>query len=324
VLASNLGIVGRSLIFRGAAAERLAATPSTIEANGTSLAYVEAGEGDPVVFVHGAFVDYRSWQFQIDAFARRYRAIAYSRRHAYPNQPAGDRSDDSIETNASDLKELLDQLRTGPAHLVSVTTGSTIVLTFARRHPELVRSLTVADPSVSGLLIRNPKSRLSLLGFLLTHPFAARAMTKTSRVFRSAREALARGETREAASRLVEGLQGDDPRFPSNENGPQTLFDRIPTWIQTMFLDNIDDLKATPNPSGDRRFSPDDARAIRTRALLVKAERFRPLNPFSDALARLLPNCEVVTIPGVGADYGRWLEPYPFNDAVLGFLYRVT
>jgi non-heme chloroperoxidase len=32
-----------------------------VSANGTEFAYVEPGQRDPVVFVHGALQDYRMW-----------------------------------------------------------------------------------------------------------------------------------------------------------------------------------------------------------------------------------------------------------------------
>jgi len=46
-----------------------------IEIGGRQLNYVEQGEGQPVISIHGGLDDYRSWQFQIDSFSRKYRAI---------------------------------------------------------------------------------------------------------------------------------------------------------------------------------------------------------------------------------------------------------
>ena len=52
----------------------------TANVNGTSLAYREEGEGGPVVFVHGALSDLRTWEQQLPVVGRSYRAITYSRR----------------------------------------------------------------------------------------------------------------------------------------------------------------------------------------------------------------------------------------------------
>ena len=42
----------------------------TAEVNGVSLAYVEQGEGEAVVFVHGAMSDLRTWQQQLPEIGR--------------------------------------------------------------------------------------------------------------------------------------------------------------------------------------------------------------------------------------------------------------
>src|SRR2546423_15242527 len=55
------------------------------DVNGIRMTYVEAGAGDPVVLVHGGLQDLRFWKpHHLDVFAKRYRAIAYSRRNHFP------------------------------------------------------------------------------------------------------------------------------------------------------------------------------------------------------------------------------------------------
>src|SRR4051812_21988235 len=54
-------------------------------ADGVELHYVERGKGVPVVFIHGTGSDYSVWGDYLGSFADIYRAIAYSRRHNYPN-----------------------------------------------------------------------------------------------------------------------------------------------------------------------------------------------------------------------------------------------
>ena len=56
----------------------------TTTINGTELAYIEQGRGQPVVLVHGGFGDYRDWELQMPAFATRFRTIAVSCRGAWP------------------------------------------------------------------------------------------------------------------------------------------------------------------------------------------------------------------------------------------------
>src|SRR5687768_10443195 len=56
-----------------------------VHVNGVELHYVDRGQGEPVVFIHGGLVDYRMWDAQTEAFSRKYRTIAYSRRYNFPN-----------------------------------------------------------------------------------------------------------------------------------------------------------------------------------------------------------------------------------------------
>jgi hypothetical protein len=54
--------------------------------NGVALHYVEQGTGAPVIFVHGSLSDYTYWKEQVDAFAKRFHVIDYSRRYNWPNE----------------------------------------------------------------------------------------------------------------------------------------------------------------------------------------------------------------------------------------------
>ena len=57
---------------------------STIRANGTDMTFAEAGQGDPVVLIHGSLSDYRYWTLQMAALGARFRTIAPSLRHYHP------------------------------------------------------------------------------------------------------------------------------------------------------------------------------------------------------------------------------------------------
>jgi len=87
--------------------------------NGDSVHYIDIGKGDPVVFVHGAVGDYRTWGAQMNEFAKNHRVISYSRRFAYPNnQVINDSADLTVISHSKDLSEFLKNLNLGPAHLV--------------------------------------------------------------------------------------------------------------------------------------------------------------------------------------------------------------
>jgi pimeloyl-ACP methyl ester carboxylesterase len=62
-----------------------APTVKTMDVNGARLPYVVQGRGVPVVFIHGAVSDYRTWDRQRAALAARgYQAISYTQRYFGP------------------------------------------------------------------------------------------------------------------------------------------------------------------------------------------------------------------------------------------------
>src|SRR5262245_48595971 len=64
------------------------APPMRAVVNGVELAYIERGQGEPVILIHGGSGDYRAWERQLSEFSASYRVIAYSQRYHYPNQNA--------------------------------------------------------------------------------------------------------------------------------------------------------------------------------------------------------------------------------------------
>ncbi|MGH9990329.1 MAG: alpha/beta fold hydrolase, partial [Nitrososphaera sp.] len=129
-----------------------------IEINGRQLHYVEQGEGQPpVIFIHGGLDDYRCWQFQIDSFSSKYRAISYSRRFAYPNKGIGNLAqDNTIEANAKDLAELIRKLDLAPAYLVGASYGAFIALYCVSKNPDLAKTMVLNEPPIFEFLARSP------------------------------------------------------------------------------------------------------------------------------------------------------------------------
>ncbi len=55
-------------------------TGMLVEANGTELYVEQAGDGAPIVFVHGMCGDARAWNGQFERLHDRFRCVAYDRR----------------------------------------------------------------------------------------------------------------------------------------------------------------------------------------------------------------------------------------------------
>src|SRR3989442_12106834 len=55
--------------------------PTKIRVRGVELHYIEQGQGEPLILLHGGQGDYRSWEPQMKVLSQQYRVISYSRRY---------------------------------------------------------------------------------------------------------------------------------------------------------------------------------------------------------------------------------------------------
>ena len=110
---------------------------------GLEIGYESAGDGPPLVLVHGAASDARVWQPQLAGLADEFTVVAWDEPGAGRSSdvPPGFRLDDYAEC----LAALIQELSLGPAHVVGLSWGGTVVLELYRLHPELVATLVLAD-----------------------------------------------------------------------------------------------------------------------------------------------------------------------------------
>ena len=129
-----------------------------ITVNGLTINYIEAGEGPAAILIHGSVSDYREWTKLIDPLSMHFHVIAYSRRYHSPNPSPGPDADASLDQQVGDLFEILKAMSINSAHIVGHSYGGTIALSFTLRHPEMVQSLVLAEPAVSGVMSKTPEN----------------------------------------------------------------------------------------------------------------------------------------------------------------------
>ena len=125
--------------------------PTKIIVNGVELHYISAGTGEPVILLHGGQGDYRSWEPQMAALSRYYHVISYSRRYNFPNQNPQVATNHSVIVEAEDLAALIKALHLKHANLVGTSIGAATALMLAIEHPNMVRSLVLAEPPILAL-----------------------------------------------------------------------------------------------------------------------------------------------------------------------------
>jgi len=114
-----------------------------VSVNGLEIGYERAGDGPPLVLVHGAAADGRTWQPQLAGLADELTVIAW-------DEPGAGRSADlpagfGIGDYGRCLAGMIEALALGPAHVGGLSWGGTVALELYRRSPELVATLVLAD-----------------------------------------------------------------------------------------------------------------------------------------------------------------------------------
>ncbi|MGP9811414.1 alpha/beta fold hydrolase [Rhodopseudomonas sp. NSM] len=111
---------------------------------GVSIAYLDDGEGDPIVLVHGFASNknvnwvYPSWLSELKRAGRR--VVALDNRGHGESSKLYDPADYGLTTMAGDVIALMDHLSIDRADVMGYSLGGRITATLARRHPERVRA----------------------------------------------------------------------------------------------------------------------------------------------------------------------------------------
>jgi non-heme chloroperoxidase len=282
---------------------------ATVDVGGVRLFWSERGAGPAVVFVHGIPTDYRAWDAQSNALSSGFRAITYSRRYAYPNERAGNVADSTIENNAEDLAALISQLGLAPVHLVGHSYGGFVAAYLATREPELLQSLTLVEPAIASVLLRNPKSGVEKLGLLLRHPRLALSAQRFLRTSNDpALAALGRNDLVGAVRLNLDGV----------EDRPGVL-ESLPGPIQQMMRDNGRTIRETALPYPALSLAA--LGQLRMPTLMIHGQTsVLWLRTIAEMAGAAIPGCSVVAIPNSG-HYPHFQNPMAFNTALVQFLY---
>jgi len=267
-----------------------------ISVNGTEVSYVEAGQGEPVIFVHGGLQDYRMWAEHLPKFAGYYRAIAYSRRNHFPNDvsPEG-LPDAAADTHAEDLAAFVRALGLSKVRIVAHSSGAHAALFFAAKHPDMLVSLALNEPPATGLLAGVPD--------------VADTLKEWGGRQAPAREAAKAGDIKRAIPLFVDAVGGPG------------AYERRSDADKKMNLDNVASFQADATTKLPRPvFTCEMAKAISVPTLLSGGERSpKFFYLIMDQLERCLPNRERIVVAGSSHTVPSE-SPEAYDRAVLAFL----
>jgi pimeloyl-ACP methyl ester carboxylesterase len=117
----------------------------TADLQAGTLAYLEAGEGEPVLYLHGAGGRPPAGATFVTELARSFHVFVPSR-PGFDESPLG--SHETLEAAANALGAFIEKSSPGtPVHVVAQSAGGAVGLWLAVRHPELVATLILSAPS---------------------------------------------------------------------------------------------------------------------------------------------------------------------------------
>jgi pimeloyl-ACP methyl ester carboxylesterase len=255
-----------------------------VEVEGVPIAYERVGEGAPLVLLHGALSDSRSWRPQLDGLADEFTLIAW-------DAPGAGRSSDPPEQfGMADWADLLAGFlraqKVETATILGLSFGGSLALEFYRRHPESVAALVLADTYAGW------KGSLSASGCAERLRLALRD---------------AEIPPAELAARWLPELLSDGGPPELAEFVAEIMADAHPVGMRLM---------ARAMAETDLR---DVLPRIQVRTLLLWGEMDRrsPLNIAHD-MEQTIPGAKLVLIPGAGHE-GNLEQPERFNAAVRRF-----
>lgn len=115
--------------------------------NGTTIHYSEAGQGTPMVFLHGFPLDQRVWSHQVSGLSDRFRVITPDLRGFGQSTSV---APFTMESLADDVHALLHGIDALPCILGGLSMGGYVALEFIRKYPKDVHGLMLIDTRAEG------------------------------------------------------------------------------------------------------------------------------------------------------------------------------
>jgi esterase len=261
-----------------------------IQVNGYPMAYQDRGAGVPLILVHGSLCDYRMWQGQLEAFSRTHRVLNVSLRHYFPELWDGEGNDFSVTQHGQDVGVFIQQLALGRVHLLGHSRGGAVAFEVAKKCPELIQTLILADPVARLDLPETESSR--------------KAVAFRSKLLGDLRQDVAKGDIKDGTARFINGLTGAGS------------WESLPDALQKVCLQNVQTELA-----GDRfpLVADGELQKFDFPVLTLTGENSAPFYGFLISEMRKRGGFKPpVIIPGAGHAMNIQ-NPNAFNKAVLKF-----
>jgi len=241
---------------------------------GTTLTYDVAGDGEPLVLIHGSWGERQTWALVVPALAESFRVISYDRRgHGESTAPP---EVGTVHDDVADVAALIDAVGDGRARVVANSYGACIALRLAAAHPERVVQMVCHEPPMLGVLDADDDGKA----------IADEERKKLCEV----RQRLETGDFADAAEYFVERVA----------LGPG-MWSQLPPPMQQMFVSHAATFLGELRDPDALGANLDSLRRISTPVLLTHGEESPAFfSPTVERLACLLPNARLQLLSGTG------------------------
>ena len=268
----------------------------TLRVNDYDMAYLDIGQGPPLVCVHGSLNDFRAWAAVLKPLSAKHQLIVPSLRHYFPEHFDGSGGKFNMAQHVDDMIAFIEGLSLGPVNLIGHSRGGHLAFRLALQRPELLRKLVLAEPGGT--------------------------MDKTlipDDVGQGPPAAGSRAHVEQASEKIAAGdLDGGLRAFKDGINGPGA-WDALPAADRQMREDNACTLLAQVN-EGRQPFTKSQAEALSVPTLFVGgADTPGMLAVIVRTLPEIVPNAKLSIIPDAGHSMFRQ-QPAAFCEAVIPFL----
>ncbi len=259
------------------------------EVHGARLYYEVAGAGHPLILIHAGIANSRMWDDQFGVFAQHYRVIRYDLRGCGKSK-----AEDGPFSHRQDLRDLLTYVGVTCAFLCGVSAGGSLAIDFTLEHPDMVDTLIVVAPGLSGYAGGHSQTEAEKMLF----EESQRAKGEEARL-----------------SELAVKLWVDGPGQLSDRVDPQ-IRNRVRTWSAENFKSQPSSQKSQPlDPPALGRL---DQIRVPTLVLLGPLD-VSGILAIANLLERGIQGARKVIIPGT-AHMLNMEKPEEFNSVVINFL----
>ena len=137
--------------------------------------FIEKGQGEVLILLHGNGENSDYFQGQINEFARYYHVFAIDTR-GHGKTPRGN-APFTIRQFADDLLGFMDARQIGKAHLLGFSDGGNIAMIFAIRYPDRVARLILDGANLDAKGVKRPVQIPIEIGYRIARIFAGKSQS---------------------------------------------------------------------------------------------------------------------------------------------------